>query len=116
MYLEWSYKVVCNRGISVHPCAERTNTDLHSSYSIMFAVTHVARILWIIGSDREVVQKLVNHDYSVYPKKKTLSDVSSVHNIHPEHSDSVFAHFLASSDPISPTKLFRGPQTHANIH
>ena len=44
------------------------------------------------------------------------SDVSSVHNIHPEHSDSVFAHFLASSDPISPTKLFRGPQTHANIH
>ena len=35
------------------------------------------------------------------------SDVSSVHNIHPEHSDSVFAHFLASSDPISPTKLFR---------
>ena len=48
------------------------------TYTVVIAVMHVAWILWIIASGREVVHKLENHVYSIYPKKNTLIEI---HNI-----------------------------------
>ena len=67
MYLEWSYKVkqpfsVIEGLVFILALKEQTLT-----YTVVIAVMHVAWILWIIASGREVVQKLENHDYSVYP-------------------------------------------------
>ena len=42
------------------------------TYTVVIAVMHVAWILWITASGREVVHKLENHVYRIYPKKNTL--------------------------------------------